>query len=219
VLRLAAAAALPPPEDAMKLLAAGAAVSPPKSRPEAPKAPAETPAPSIGDVPVQHHEDEHHGLRLSTMREIIAELEAQRQIDLRYDIEKFVRPAEVDFGHFRYTAGPGTPSDLSLRVKNWLEATTGVEWEVLQSGDGAAETISETRKRKYREKIKSIEALPRIAEALRVFPGAQVLRVEEAHPQDELDETPAGANVIHVDFAPRDRDEGIPDPEEREDDD
>jgi DNA polymerase-3 subunit gamma/tau len=166
-----------------------------------------------------HHHDEHHGLKLSTLREIRAELEAQRQIDLLYDIDRYVRPAEIDFGHFRYTAAPKTPNDLSLRIKNWLEETTGVEWEVLQSGDGAAETTSETRKRKFREKLKAAEAHPRIAEALRVFPGAQVVRVEEAQPQDELDETAPGANVIHVDFSSRDRDEGIPDPEEREDDD
>jgi len=234
VLRLAAAASLPPPEDVAKMLAGGAAVPPPKSRPEparssgdAPVASAQaasapvasTPPQSVGDVPVSPpHEDDHHEPRLSSLRQIIAELEAQRQIDLRYDIDRYVRPAEIDFGHFRYTAAPKTPSDLSLRIKNWLEQTTGVEWEVLQSNDGAAETISETRKRKHTEKLKSAEAHPRIAEALRVFPGAQVLRVEEPQAQEELDQAPASANVIHVDFAPRDRDEGIPDPEERDDD-
>ncbi|HEV7692867.1 MAG TPA: DNA polymerase III subunit gamma/tau [Hyphomonadaceae bacterium] len=222
VLRLAAAASLPPPEDVARLLAGGAAVSPPKSRPEparasgdapvastqAATAPASTPAASVGDVPVPPpHEDDHHGPRLSSLRQIIAELEAQRQIDLRYDIDRYVRPAEIDFGHFRYTAAPKTPSDLSLRIKNWLEATTGVEWDVQQSGDGAAETISETRKRKHSEKLKSAAAHPRIAEALRVFPGAQVLRVDEPQAAEELDETPAGANVIHVDFSPRESEE------------
>ena len=218
VLRLAAATSLPPPEDVAKMLAGGAAVPPPKSRPEparassdAPVASAQVasaPAASVGDVPVSPpHEDDHHGPRLSSLRQIIAELEAQRQIDLRYDIDRYVRPAEIDFGHFRYTAAPKTPSDLSLRIKNWLEATTGVEWDVQQSNDGAAETISETRKRKHKEKLKAAEAHPRIAEALRVFPGAQVLRVEEPQAAEELDQAPAGANVIHVDFSPRESDE------------
>ncbi len=223
VLRLAAAAALPPPEDAMRLLAGGAAVPSPKSRPEPTRPPADAPVASVGDVPVpaaQVHDDEpHHGPRMSSLREIIAELDAQRQIDLKYDIERFVRPAEIDFGHFRYTAAPRTPGDLSLRIKNWLEETTGVEWDVKQSGDGAAETTAETRKRRGHEKLRAAAEHPRIAEALKVFPGARVLRVEEPDAQEELDDQPAGANVIHVDFA-RDRDEeAIPDPEEREDDD
>jgi DNA polymerase III subunit gamma/tau len=216
VLRLAAAASLPPPEDAARLLAGGAAVSTPKSRPEPARADAPAAsASSVGDVPVAAPEahDDHHGPRLSSLRQIIAELDAQRQIDLKYDIEKFVRPAEIDFGHFRYSAGPKTPSDLSLRIKNWLEETTGVEWEVRQSNDGAAETIADTRKRKHREKLKAAESHPRIAEALRVFPGAQVLRVEEPQPQEELDEAPAGANVIHVDFSPRESEEPDFDPD------
>jgi DNA polymerase-3 subunit gamma/tau len=168
----------------------------------------------------QHHDDEHHGVRMSTLREILNELESQRQIDLKYDIERFVRPAEIDFGHFRYTAAPKAPHDLSHRIRVWLEKTSGVEWEVLQANDGAAESTSETRKRRGREKLRAAEAHPRIAEALKVFPGARVLRVEEPEAQEELDQAPATANVIHVDFSTRERtDEGHPEPEEREDDD
>jgi hypothetical protein len=33
-----------------------------------------------------------------------------------------VRPAEIDFGHFNYTAAPGTPSNLSQKIKDWLES-------------------------------------------------------------------------------------------------
>jgi DNA polymerase III subunit gamma/tau len=217
VLRLAAAAALPPPEDAMKLLAAGGAVSSPKSQPEPSRAPARADAPTASQ---DHHDEPHHGPRLSSLREILAELDAQRAIDLKFDIERYVRPAEIDFGHFRYTAAPKTPNDLSYRIKTWLEETTGVEWEVLQSNDGAAESTAEVRTRRGRERLKAAESLPRIAEALKVFPGARVLKVEDPDAQEELDEAPLGANVIHVDFSPRDRvEEAYPDPEEREEDD
>jgi DNA polymerase III subunit gamma/tau len=217
VLRLAAAAALPPPEDAMKLLAAGGAVPAPKSQPEPARAPARADAPTAAH---DHHDEPHHGPRLSSLREILTELEAQRAIDLKFDIERYVRPAEIDFGHFRYTAAPKTPNDLSYRIKTWLEETTGVEWEVLQSNDGAAESTAEVRTRRGRERLKAAEALPRIAEALKVFPGARVLKVEDPDAHEELDEAPANANVIHVDFSPRDRaEESYPDPEEREDDD
>ena len=219
VLRLAAAASLPPPEDAMKLIASGGAVSVPKSQSE--RGPAREVRAETPSALLQHHDEEpHHGVRLSTLREILNELEAQRQIDLKYDIEKFVRPAEIDFGHFRYTAAPKAPDDLSNRIRLWLEKTSGVEWEVLQANDGSAESTSETRKRRSREKLKAAESHPRIAEALKVFPGARVLRVDEPEAQEELEDQPATANVIHVDFSARERaDESHPEPEEREDDD
>jgi DNA polymerase-3 subunit gamma/tau len=234
VLRLAAAAALPPPEDAMRLLAGGAAVPPPKSQPD--REPARTEAPSASITPpselhhapppqhaAAHPDDDHHEVvRMSSLREIIAELDARREISLKYEIEHFVRPAEIDFGHFNYTAAPGTPANLSQKIKDWLEDVSGVEWQVMQSGDGSRESTSELRTRRRGEKQAAVEAHPRVAEALRLFPGAKVLRIEDPDAQNEMDEVaePSRPNVIHVDFGYREHaEQDIPDPEEREDDD
>jgi DNA polymerase III subunit gamma/tau len=236
VLRLAAAAALPPPEEAARMIASGGAsasagsvgsggTARPGGRDPAPASRGHD-GPTMLAVrhEVHHdlHEDEHPGVRMSSLREIVVELDAQRQIDLRYEIERYVRPAEIDFGHFRYTAAPGAPHDLSAKIKSWLEATSGVEWEVLQSDDGAAESTVEKRVRKAREKLDNAAAHPRIAEALKAFPGAKVLRVDGDDTPDDDDEPPPSSNVIHVDFAARERpvDEGAPiDPEADEEDD
>ena len=234
VLRLAAAASLPSPEDAARMLAGGAAVSPPKSRPEA-RPPAMTPAPTasvqpsgqssgssspaIARAPIIDHQP-HEGIRLSTLREIVAELDARREIALKYEIERFVRPAEIAWGHFRYTAAPNAPNNLSQRIKDWLEDVSGVEWDVQQSNDGGPESVSEKRRRMSEEKLAAAAALPKIAEALRVFPGSKVLRVDDAAEADEVDEGPAAPNVIHVDFGYRERaEEVIPDPVEYDPDD
>jgi len=234
VLRLAAAAALPPPEDAMRLLAGGAAVPPPKSQPDREPALTEAPSASITPPSELHHapppqhaaahpDDDHHEVvRMSSLREIIAELDARREISLKYEIEHFVRPAEIDFGHFNYTAAPGTPANLSQKIKDWLEDVSGVEWQVMQSGDGSRESTSELRTRRRGEKQAAVEAHPRVAEALRLFPGAKVLRIEDPDAQNEMDEIaePSRPNVIHVDFGYREHaEQDIPDPEEREDDD
>ncbi len=231
VLRLAAVTGLPSPEDAARMLAGGAAVPGPKSQPEPSRAPERADAPSATappppppvrppPAPPPAHEDDHgEVVRLSSLREIVAELDARREISLKYEIERFVRPAEIDFGHFRYTAAPNAPNNLSQRIKDWLEEVTGVEWEVLQSTDGAAESVKERRTRRGSEKLQSAAAIPRIAEALRLFPGAQVLRVDDAEQADDLDDLAPQHNVIHVDFGMRERaEEMIPDPDEREDD-
>jgi DNA polymerase-3 subunit gamma/tau len=230
VLRLAAVAGLPSPEDAARMLAGGTAVPGPKFHPEPSRAPERADAPTAAAplpsptrpvaVPLPSHEDDHgEVVRLSSLREIVAELDARREIALKYEIERFVRPAEIDFGHFRYTAAPNAPNNLSQRIKDWLEDVTGVEWEVLQSTDGSAESVKERRTRRGTEKLQSAAAIPRIAEALRLFPGAQVLRVDDAEPADDLDDLAPQHNVIHVDFGLRERaEEVIPDPDEREDD-
>jgi len=246
VLRLAAAASLPSPEDAARMLAG---VAPPpkdgpkdsaKTRPEqradarADSAPEPSPQarqPSFGSGPAAARslpiasapipdDTPHHGVKLSSLREIVAELDARREIALKYEIERFVRPAEISWGHFNYTAAPGAPFNLSQRIKDWLEDVSGVEWEVLQSSDGGPESVQERRKRMGDEKLAAAAALPKIAEALRVFPGSRVLRVDNAEQPDDLDEALSAPNVIHVDFGLRERaEESIPDPVEYDPDD
>jgi DNA polymerase-3 subunit gamma/tau len=229
VLRLAAVTGLPSPEDAARMLAGGTAVPGPKLHPEPSRAPERADAPTAATplpsptrpvAPPPSQEDDHgEVVRLSSLREIVAELDARREIALKYEIERFVRPAEIDFGHFRYTAAPNAPNNLSQRIKDWLEDITGVEWEVLQSTDGSSESVKERRTRRGAEKLQSAAAIPRIAEALRLFPGAQVLRVDDAEQADDLDDLAPQHNVIHVDFGLRERaEEMIPDPDEREDD-
>jgi DNA polymerase-3 subunit gamma/tau len=234
VLRLAAAASLPSPEDAARMLAGGAAVPPPKSRPE-PRPPAQTPATTVSSSGTSHSSshaiarapdpEPHDGVKLSSLREIVAELDARREIALKYEIERFVRPAEISWGHFRYSAAPGAPTNLSQRIKDWLEDVSGVEWEVLQANDGGPESVSEHRRRMAEEKLAAAAALPKVAEALRLFPGSKVLRIESMDAADapaDLDQGPAAANVIHIDFGHRERaEESIPDPVEylRADDD
>ena len=101
----------------------------------------------------------------------MAELDARREISLKYEIERFVRPAEIDFGHFRYTAAPNAPDNLSQRIKDWLEDVTGVEWDVLQSNDGGGgKREGAPHAPGRRRSCSPPPRIPRIAEALRAVP-------------------------------------------------
>ncbi len=218
VLRLAAAAALPPPEDAARMLAemksggTGAPAAPRTRSREGETAGATAMAGGEDD-------DDHPGVVLDSLREVLDELERRREIDLTYEIERFVRPAEIRFGHFRYTAAAGAPAGLSGRIKTWLEGVCGVEWQVEQTDEAVRETAAELRRRKREEKLEAAKAHPRVQEALRLFPGARVISVDGGE-SDELDgleeldgEWPD--NVIRVEFGPR---EAYPDDGEPEED-
>ena len=225
ILRLAAAASLPPPEDAAKLLGAGrdgAGADKSSHLPPPPK-PASAPA---GLALSEVSGPQGAALRLGTLPAIISELEARRQIDLRYEIETYVRPAEIGYGEFRYSVAPGAPAGLSQKIRTWLESVTGVEWRVEQTSEGAAESAAERRSRRRKERLSAVEAHPRIREALRAFPGSRVLRVDEPEAlegfleDDDMPVSPHGENIVHVDFSGHGRSQEIeiePDPEESDD--
>ena len=222
VLRLAAAASLPSPEDAARFLVSGAAVPLSGPRPDPPPPPS---APAVqasasGQATalaarLVAEEKPAGTIRLSSLHEIVAELDSRREIALKYEIERFVRPADISWGHFRYSAAPGAPANLSQRIRDWLETVSGVEWEVLQAGDGGPESVAERRRRVAEEELAAAASLPRISEALRLMPGSRVFRVEAIDTIDQPDiagEGPGPANVIHVDFGYRHRaEETLPD--------
>jgi DNA polymerase-3 subunit gamma/tau len=139
---------------------------------------------------------------MTTIRDILAEVEKRREIGLQWEIEQFVRPIEIEFGHFHYVADKAAPFDMAAKIKSFLERATEHEWDVVQSKAAEAvatpvETAAETRNRKTKERLDAAKAHPRIAEALKAFPGAKVLRVD-APEAEELEE--AVDNVVHVDF-------------------
>jgi DNA polymerase-3 subunit gamma/tau len=231
VLRLAAAAALPPPEDGSRAAPASHARTPaeaPKREPaEAAqgarrdeRAPTAQSGAQSGNAALAHqphaHEHEHEGPRMHTMRDILALVEARREIGLQWEIEQFVRPIEIDYGHLHFALDKGGPPDMAMKLKAFLERHSGVEWEVVQAGQGQAgapssggmvETAAETRNRRIRERIESAKAHPRIAEALKAFPNSKIHSVDAPDAEEPEEEAPRG-NVVHVDFARR---EQIPD--------
>ena len=147
------------------------------------------------------------GPRLSSLREIVAELEAQRRD----------RPALRDRALRPPRRNRLRPFPLHRRARRAVrpvaahQALAGDDHAASngkshQSDDGAAESMAETRDRKDVEKLATPpRPIPRIAEALRRFPARRCCAWTSREAADELDEAGrSGANVIHVDFAPRD---------------
>jgi len=167
VLRLVAVMSLPPPEDAVKLLGAehdGAGAREDLHHPRA------DPGDS-GPAPP--------GPVLSTLAGVMAELQARREIDLIYDIEQYVRPAEIAYGVFRFATVPGAPPDLTQRLRAALEASTGVVWTVAGGSQASAETPAERRARILNERREAAGAHPRVRALMEAFPGAEILSVED----------------------------------------
>ncbi len=215
ILRLAAAASLPSPEDAARMLAGapsngGGAIG----GPSAPTGGGQGPRASYSEnvaraiQPEIDVDPDAPGPRLSSFGQICAALQTDKQINLLYDVEHFVRPANIVYGRFAYAPAPGVPNDFQMRLKGWLEDKTGVEWHV-ETAPSDKESLAEKRAREQAERVAEVSRHPRISEALKQLPGAKVVKIEK------LDRDEDG-NVVRVDFS-RQRDFSSLDEHEDED--
>jgi DNA polymerase III subunit gamma/tau len=162
LIRIAAAAGLPPPEEAARLLREGAGSSP------------SSPASGGGG--------EGGGPRLKAFRDVVALAEAERQVNLQIDLERFVRVSRFATGEIVFQPVPGMPQDLPQRLGRFLQEATGEPWAISAEAVVGEESLAERRLAELARQKAEIAAHPFVAEALAAFPGAQVVRVRRPPP-------------------------------------
>jgi DNA polymerase III subunit gamma/tau len=188
LIRLAYAADLPGPEEALKKLQAG------ESLPGAP-------GPSGGGgsgggggggdasaVARQMAEPQAQAAPEITLRrfeDVIALIEQKRDISLRLDVERFVRPIAFRPGVIEFEPAPGSPNTLIQRLAGRLKEWTGTPWLIVAQGGGGAESRWEAQKREEREARERIEQDPFIRSVMAAFPGAEILSIR-AQPQPDV---------------------------------
>ena len=114
--------------------------------------------------------------------EVLALIDAKRDIGLRTDVEQFVRLIAFRPGAITFELAPRAPGDLvrklSLRLKEW----TGQRWLIATEGSGGAETVIEQRGRERAEFEAKMELTPFVAAIRSTFPDAQVTVRPKAKP-------------------------------------
>ena len=184
LIRLAFAADLPGPEEALKRLQAGDA-------PAAPSGPSggggggggsvasngggttvargfAAPQPQASSEPVAV---------LNTFEDMLALIDRKRDISLKLDVERFVRPISFRPGAIEYEAAPGAPNNLAQRLVGRLKDWTGERWLIAAQGGGGAESLWEKQKREEREVRAEIEQDPFVLAVMKTFPGAEIVGV------------------------------------------
>ncbi|MFN3512100.1 MAG: DNA polymerase III subunit gamma/tau [Phenylobacterium sp.] len=188
LIRLAYAADLPGPEEALKRLQSGEPLNPggpsgggsgggsamgggggvvAQARMVAPQPQAAEPAPT-----------------LQSFADVLALIEKKRDITLRLDVERYVRPIAFRPGVLEYEPAPGAPANLAQRLVSRLKEWTGQPWLIAAQGGGGAESAWERQKREEREVRAEIEADPFIRSVMEAFPGAEIVSVRNL-PQPE----------------------------------
>ncbi|MEE2923044.1 MAG: DNA polymerase III subunit gamma/tau [Pseudomonadota bacterium] len=157
VLRLAAAANLPSPEEAARMIAERGGA------PGKPEPHGMAPSPAGG---------------LESFAQIVAYLGEHREINLQVELERYVRPGPVRYGYFSCELEDAAPNDLLARLKTFLERDTGDDWQVEQIRTNA-ETMRQTEIRTREELFASAAAHPAVADALKSIPGITIVDVTE----------------------------------------
>jgi len=174
VLRLAAAAQLPSPEEAARMIAkSGGDATGNEGKPEA--------AGALGGGP-------------KSFAEIVALLDARKEAILSGEVSDFIRPVQCSSLRLICDVKDGAPGNLLRRLADFLIEMTDEDWEVLRSDEKAdTETLKEHRVRVHEERMTAARAHPGVREALTLFPGAELVDVHNGLTDESQD------NVIPLD--------------------
>jgi len=176
VIRLMAAADLPGPEEAARLLSGEGAAPPAGAAPSAPAAHPTGPE-AVSDAPAAAEEPSGPA-DLSGVVDVLAEA---REIALKVDVERYVRPVSVKPGRLVFQPADGAPADLAGRLSRALQDALDTPWMVLADADArGGETLKETREREHQERLKRAARDPAAVRALSLFPGAEIVAVRPA---------------------------------------
>ncbi len=184
IVRLAHAADLPTPDEALKALAENGGVARRASREPRPagtarvprmaappavgasaanpsREPAESPAPQARARPPP---------RLETFADLVALAGAKRELRLKHALENEVRPIRFEPGQIEIALTAEASSGLAGEMSRRLEQWTGQRWMVAVAREGGGETVAEARRNARARLVDDARADPVVAAVMDTLP-------------------------------------------------
>ncbi|MHA1559440.1 MAG: DNA polymerase III subunit gamma/tau, partial [Alphaproteobacteria bacterium] len=194
LVRLAHAADLPTPDEAIAAIQGGSATG--ASRPTS-SMPANAPSsgtfntrsdrpsraiaspermPEPDPAPVaDSQEDPAPPLR--GLEDLVALAAEKRDLQLKFALERFVRPVRLDSNRIEVGLTSDAPktftSDLGARLLEW----TGQRWVIIIAGDATAATLHEKRTAAREQLESDTRSDPTVAAVMARFPGAEIVDI------------------------------------------
>ena len=179
LVRLAYAADLPTPDEALRKLgfgagapAAGQRAPVPSPAPAAPRSAVAGAAPAPAPTA-----PERANPALRDFPALVALVAEKRDLTLKFQLEEQVRLVRFEPGRLEFEPTPGASQMLAQTLTQRLQAWTGERWVVSVVKAGGQPTLAEQRTAKERERRSGLEADPVVAGVLARFPGAQIVAV------------------------------------------
>ena len=185
LIRLAYAADLPSPEEALKALARGDA--PTASLPTTSAPPSGggggarmvmggAPQPGPAQPSVRPVSPPETAAVLQTFDDVVRLIDAKRDVTLKLDVERFVRLVDFKPGVISFEPAPGAPANLSQRLSGRLREWTGQRW-MMDLQVGGRESVRDRQQREQDEERLRLESDPFVLAMREAFPGAEIVGV------------------------------------------
>jgi DNA polymerase-3 subunit gamma/tau len=117
---------------------------------------------------------------------VVALIGERREIALQMDVQRYVRPVSFKPGQLTFEPAPGAPANLATRLAGRLKDWTGRQWFVVANGQGGGETLIEQEKKAAATLRAEVEADPFVQAVMDAFPGTVLGEIKTLAPVVEL---------------------------------
>ncbi len=121
---------------------------------------------------------------------VVALIGEKREITLQMDVERYVRVVSFRPGAITYEPAEGSPHDLARRLAGRLKEWTGRTWLIAANGQGGGETLIEVEKKARAARRAAVEADPFVVSIMQAFPGAEIKEIVTLAPALEMPAIP-----------------------------
>jgi DNA polymerase-3 subunit gamma/tau len=188
LVRIAHAAELPTPDEALRLLRDDAGAATPTTRSSTASADkigaraAAGPAPARAAQPALRAEsapqaEARPAPRLETFEDLVAYASAERELKLKVALERNVRPIRFEPGRIEMELTGDAPAGLAGDLGRKLQEWTGQRWVISIGSGKGGRTLDETRAESRARMVTDARSDPLVAEVLARFPGAEIVDV------------------------------------------
>ncbi len=199
VIRLAFAADLPTPEDALRKLAEQAEAAP-RHAPAAPPARSQPPGGGASALraaapPAPERDAPTSAPRLARFEDVVALARSKRDIQLCQALEGDVRLARFEPGRIEFSLVEGASSAIVQALSRRLSEWTGERWMVALAPGAGDPTLRERAQARQSERLSGVADHPVVRKVLERFPGARIVDVRGPD-NAPLAPTPAGDDDV-----------------------
>ena len=210
LVRLAYAADLPTPDEALRALKNGGAVpagsagAAPASSPSRPSGPVSSGGPVLATsqarpLPATRPEssaDAAPAIRLRRFEDVVALAGERREIGLKTALERDVRLVRFEEGRIELNLVDGGSRTIANDLTRALNTWTGQRWVVALSSEPGGPTLYEQAQEADRERKTGAASHPLVQAVLAKFPGAQIVDVRERAAESADEATDAETELL-----------------------
>jgi DNA polymerase-3 subunit gamma/tau len=209
LVRLAYAADLPTPDEALKMLTqeSYSGSSPPSTSPNGGGARMTangglSVATRTDTAPIRSPEAAPT-MRIANFEDLVALATEKRDIGLKTALERDVRLVRFEDGQLEFSPSPDASPQLAAEIGKKLLEWTGRRWIVAVSSEQGQETLRDISEKAKASKLADISSHPLVKAAFAQFPGAQIVEVRDLTPSTldaTIDDDSFDFSALETDF-------------------